>query len=155
MTHMKLFGTDGIRAEVGTWPLVPDFVLRLGLAAGRVLCDENKQGETIVIGRDTRQSSPMLQSALTAGLLAGGATVIDAGVITTPGVAYLARWLGAAAGVMIFGSHNPVHENGIKFFDRAGFKLSDTLEAKIERLLESSDLTHAASQFGRSIDGKG
>ncbi|HKZ82598.1 MAG TPA: phosphoglucosamine mutase [Anaerolineae bacterium] len=155
MTHMKLFGTDGIRAEVGTWPLVPDFVLRLGLAAGRVLGDENKPGDTIVIGRDTRQSSPMLHSALTAGLLAGGATVIDAGVITTPGVAYLARRLEAAAGVMISASHNPVHENGIKFFDRDGLKLSEMLEAEIERELEASGETHAARHFGRSIDGKG
>src|SRR3990172_8088302 len=155
MTHMKLFGTDGIRAEGGTWPLVPDFVLRLGLAAGRVLGDENKPGDTIVIGRDTRQSSPMLHSALTAGLLAGGATVIDAGVITTPGVAYLARRLEAAAGAMISASHNPVHENGIKFFDRDGLKLSEMLEAEIERELEASGETHAARHFGRSIDGKG
>ncbi|MGH7463368.1 MAG: phosphoglucosamine mutase, partial [Longimicrobiales bacterium] len=121
----------------------------------RVLRDESEPGDTILIGRDTRQSSPMLQSAVTAGLLAGGATVIDAGVITTPGVAYLARWLGAAAGVMISASHNPVHENGIKFFNRDGLKLSETLEAEIERELKASGETHAARQFGRSIDGKG
>jgi phosphoglucosamine mutase len=154
MTHRKLFGTDGIRAVVGTRPLVPDDVLRLGLAAGSVL-GKSDRGNTIVVGRDTRQSGPMLQSALTAGLLASGITVVDAGVITTPGVAYLVRRVGAAAGVVISASHNPVHENGIKFFGPDGLKLSETIEAEIELRLESPLELHPSQQFGRSIDGRG
>ena len=154
MTHRKLFGTDGIRAVVGARPLVPDDVLRLGLAAGSVF-GKSDRGNTIVVGRDTRQSGPMLQSALTAGLLASGITVVDAGVITTPGVAYLVRRVGAAAGVVISASHNPVHENGIKFFGPDGLKLSETVEAEIELRLESPLELHPSQQFGRSIDGRG
>jgi phosphoglucosamine mutase len=150
----RLFGTDGIRAEVGTGPLVPEFVLRLGLAAGSVF-DENDRVNTIVVGRDTRRSGLMLQSALTAGLLARGTTVVDAGVITTPGVAYLVRRLGATAGVVISASHNPVHENGIKFFDRDGLKLSEAIEYEMEQRLESSETERAFNQFGRVIDGQG
>ncbi len=152
--QLKLFGTDGIRAEVGTWPLVPEFVLRLGLAAGGAF-SENDRANTIVVGRDTRRSGLMLQSALTAGLLAKGTTVIDAGVITTPGVAYLVRRLNATAGVVISASHNPVHENGIKFFNRDGLKLSEAIEYEMEQRLESTESGRPFNQFGRSIDGKG
>ncbi|HEY4691791.1 MAG TPA: phosphoglucosamine mutase [Anaerolineae bacterium] len=155
MAQTRLFGTDGIRAEVGAWPLVPDFVVRLGFAAGRMLMGEARGG-TLVVGRDTRQSGPMLQSALTAGLLASGVSVIDAGVITTPGVAYLARRLGAVAGAVISASHNPVHENGLKFFGGDGLKLPQDMEVAIERwLLESPEKEPQYGQCGRSIDGRG
>ena len=154
MTNGNLFGTDGIRAKVGDWPLVPDFVLRLGLAAGSVL-GKNRRGNTIVVGRDTRQSGPMLQSALTAGLLSSGISVVDAGVITTPGVAYLTRRIEAAAGVVISASHNPVHENGIKFFDQNGLKLSEVIETEIEHQAVSLAEHYAFGPFGRSIDGRG
>lgn len=151
---MKLFGTDGIRGKVGAFPLTPDFVLRLGLAAGTALLRSTLR-PTVVIGRDTRHSGQMLQNSLTAGLLASGATVIDAGVITTPGVAYLARKLGADAGVVISASHNPVDENGIKFFSGQGFKLPEIIEAAIEKLaLElAQPESYLARPFGRCIDG--
>jgi phosphoglucosamine mutase len=150
----KLFGTDGIRAEVGEHPLVPEFVLQLGLAVGSVL-SEKSHGNTVVIGRDTRQSGPMLQSALTAGLLASGVTVLDAGVITTPGVAYLVRRVGAVAGVVISASHNPVKENGIKFFDQDGLKLPEAVEAEIEARLTGDVSEPVPHQYGRMIDGRG
>src|SRR5512139_3249494 len=101
----KLFGTDGIRGTVGQWPLVPDFVLHLGQAAGNVIRGERREA-TVVIGRDTRQSGAMLQEALDAGLMSGGVHVIDLGVVPTPGVAWLVRHLDADAGVVISASHN-------------------------------------------------
>lgn len=152
MSKPKYFGTDGIRGVVGVNPLTPEFVLRLGMAAGSVLKELGGEN-TIVIGRDTRQSGPMLQSALTAGLLSAGVNVMDAGVMTTPGVAYLVRKLGAAAGVVISASHNPVHENGIKFFDHLGLKLQEDVEYEIERRMDSAPVE--VSQYGRSLDGKG
>jgi phosphoglucosamine mutase len=150
----QFFGTDGIRGKVGTYPLVPEFVLKLGMAAGEVL-GQSENGKTIIIGRDTRGSGPMLQSALTAGLLASGMTVIDVGVITTPGVAYLVRRMGAVAGVVISASHNPVKENGIKFFDQSGFKLPEAVEAQIENLLTTENWQPSpAKTYGRMMDGR-
>ena len=151
----RLFGTDGIRGNVGEFPLLPDFVLRLGFATGTVLLHKTLR-PTVVIGRDTRYSGPALQNALTAGLLSSGISVIDAGVITTPGVAYLARRLDAEAGVVVSASHNPVDENGIKFFDGKGFKLSETLEQEIETLLDEPAPwgTRTSRHFGRCIDGR-
>jgi len=130
----KLFGTDGIRGTVGQWPLVPDFILHLGQAAGNVIRGERREA-TVVIGRDTRQSGAMLQEALDAGLMSGGVHVIDLGVVPTPGVAWLVRHLDADAGVVISASHNPADQNGIKFFNRDGRKLPDELEAAIESYL--------------------
>jgi phosphoglucosamine mutase len=130
----KLFGTDGIRGMVGQWPLVPDFILHLGQAAGNVIRGERREA-TVVIGRDTRQSGAMLQEALDAGLMSGGVHVIDLGVVPTPGVAWLVRHLDADAGVVISASHNPADQNGIKFFNRDGRKLPDELEAAIESYL--------------------
>ena len=157
MTSLKkrqYFGTDGVRGHVGQTPLVPEFVTRLGYAAGAVL-SRTASHPTFVIGRDTRQSGEMLQSALTTGLLAAGATVIDLGVITTPGVAFMVQKIKAEAGVVISASHNPVNENGIKFFNAQAEKLSEAIELDIEALLEKPmDLSQAeASQFGRRIDG--
>jgi phosphomannomutase len=128
----KLFGTDGIRGTVGEWPLVPEFFLKLGQAAGKVL--KTQPNASVVIGRDTRQSGVMLQSALTAGLLSCGINVIDLGVIPTSAVSWLTPRLNAEAGVVISASHNPVRENGIKFFSRNGQKLSEKLEEAIETL---------------------
>jgi phosphoglucosamine mutase len=129
----KLFGTDGIRGTTGSDPLVPDLVLKLGLALGEIL-RRDPRSTTVVLGRDTRDSGPMLQSCLTAGLLASGIDVVDLGIIPTPGVAALTRSLNAAAGVVISASHNPVEQNGIKFFTRSGQKLSEETELEIERI---------------------
>ena len=150
----KYFGTDGVRGHVGQPPLVPDFVTRLGFAAGTVL-SQTASHPTFMIGRDTRQSGEMLQSALTAGLLSAGATVVDLGVITTPGVAFMVRKLGTEAGVVISASHNPVDENGIKFFNADGLKLDPETELEIEEVLDAPlDLTEArAKQFGHKLDG--
>ncbi len=155
MGKTRYFGTDGIRGKVGNHPLVPDFVLRLGYASGKVLGNATKAHPTFLVGRDTRQSGQMLQSALTAGMLASGATVIDLGVITTPGVAFMARKLNADAGVVISASHNPVDENGIKFFNPGGMKLNEDVELGMETLIDGEMVLsqmHSAD-FGRSIDG--
>ncbi|MEK7324318.1 MAG: phosphoglucosamine mutase, partial [Chloroflexota bacterium] len=139
----RLFGTDGVRGTVGEWPLVPEFALTLGKAAGAVLAADSGQ-PTVIVGRDTRQSGPMLQSALVAGLLASGADVLELGVITTPGVSWLTHKLGASAGVVISASHNPVEQNGIKFFGPEGMKLPEAVEHEIERpqLVEASRRHH-------------
>ena len=151
----KYFGTDGMRGHVGQHPLTSDFVTRLGYAAGMVL-SRRASHPTFVIGRDTRQSGEMLQSALTTGLLASGATVVDLGVITTPGVAFMVKKMNAEAGIVISASHNPIGENGIKFFDADALKLSREIELEIEKLLDSSiDLGGAKeAQFGRRVDGR-
>ncbi|RXZ82075.1 phosphoglucosamine mutase [Paenibacillaceae bacterium] len=135
----KYFGTDGVRG-VANAQLSPELVFRLGRAGGYVLT-RNKQGgrPKVVIGRDTRISGKMLEAALVAGLLSIGADVKRVGVISTPGVAYLTKLRGADAGVMISASHNPVEDNGIKFFGGDGFKLSDEIEAEIEALLDTDD----------------
>lgn len=150
----KYFGTDGIRGYVGESPLEPDFVTRLGYAAGVVL-SRTASHPTFLIGRDTRQSGEMLQSALTAGLLSAGATVVDLGVITTPGVAFMVSKMAADAGVVISASHNPVDENGIKFFNAQAQKLNPEIELEIESLLaKPMDLSEAqARNYGRRIDG--
>jgi len=158
----KFFGTDGIRGVVGEYPLVPDFILRLGQAAGIVLGQTTAE-TTIVIGRDTRRSGGMLQSALSAGLLASGVHVIDAGIIPTPGVAWLVRHLGVDAGVVISASHNPVEQNGVKFFNREGRKLAEEIETEIEGIARAGEDgglidTHShlplRKQIGRFMDGK-
>jgi len=128
-----LFGTDGIRGTVGNWPLVPEFFLEIGKSVGRILISDNKNA-IFVVGRDTRSSGPMLQSALVSGLMASGVVVIDAEVIPTSGVSWLIKKMGAAAGAVISASHNPVEQNGIKFFDADGKKLSPDTERKIERI---------------------
>ncbi len=155
-TNLKrhYFGTDGIRGKVGEFPLVPHFVTHLGFAAGIVLSRTVNQ-PTFVIGRDTRQSGEMLQSALTTGLLASGATVVDLGVMTTPGVAFMVRKINAEAGVVISASHNPVEENGIKFFNAEALKLSEDVELEIESLLNEpmDQLDSETKDYGRRIDG--
>jgi phosphoglucosamine mutase len=131
----KYFGTDGVRG-IANQELTPELAYKIGRCGGYVLTRQAKHPQ-VIIGRDTRISGPMLEAALTAGLLSIGANVISVGVVSTPGVAYLTRTLGADAGVMISASHNPVEDNGIKFFGGDGYKLSDETELEIERLMDA------------------
>lgn len=134
----KYFGTDGIRGEVGKAPIIPDFILRLGYAAGTVLKQAAPTGErcTVLIGKDTRVSGYLLEAALEAGFSAAGVDVMLCGPMPTPGVAYLTKTLRLSAGVVISASHNPYQDNGIKFFSPEGDKLSDASELAIEAALD-------------------
>jgi len=133
----QYFGTDGIRGEVGKFPIVPDFVMRLGYAAGQVLAkNTGTHGKpTVLIGKDTRLSGYLLEAALEAGFSAAGVDVMLCGPMPTPAVAYLTRTLRLSAGVVISASHNPYHDNGIKFFSAHGDKLDDAVELQIEAAL--------------------
>lgn len=144
----KYFGTDGVRG-IANKELTPELAFKIGRCGGYVLAGQVKK-PTIIIGRDTRISGHMLESALTAGLLSIGAHVITVGVATTPSIAYLTRRLGADAGVMISASHNPVEDNGIKFFGSDGYKLSDETEAAIEQLLNDDD-DHLPRPTGKDL----
>jgi phosphoglucosamine mutase len=144
----KYFGTDGIRGKVGDAPITPDFVMRLGYAAGKVL-SEGKRA-SILIGKDTRVSGYMLESALEAGLAAAGVDVLLLGPMPTPGVAYLTRALRAQAGIVISASHNPFEDNGIKFFSATGSKLPDEVELAIEAELENPMLTMPSDRLGKA-----
>ena len=148
----KYFGTDGIRGTVGESPITPEFVLRLGYAAGKVLTRTRSGGErpAVLIGKDTRISGYMLESALEAGLAAAGVDVLLVGPMPTPAVAYLTRALRLSAGIVISASHNPYDDNGIKFFSGDGFKLPDAFEAQVERALEFTMGCNAAAQLGRA-----
>ncbi|HET7314375.1 MAG TPA: phosphoglucosamine mutase, partial [Salinisphaera sp.] len=155
----KYFGTDGIRGEVGEWPMTPDFALRLGWAAGRVLLRRLDQRDSdrvrgarpcVVIGKDTRLSGYMFESALEAGFASAGVDVLLVGPLATPGIAYLARTFRALAGVVISASHNPFADNGVKFFSRHGQKLDDALEADIEAELEQPLTCVASDRLGRA-----
>ena len=143
----RLFGTDGIRGKVGRHPITPDFMLRLGWAAGRVFA---RDGEGLVlIGKDTRISGYMFESALEAGLSAAGADVRLLGPTPTPAVAYLTQTHRADAGIVISASHNPYYDNGIKFFSRDGGKLSDEAEVAIEQALERPLQAVASDRIGK------
>lgn len=135
----KYFGTDGVRGKVGQAPIMPDFVLHLGAAAGRVLARAGSEGRhpKVLIGKDTRISGYMLESALEAGFASAGCDAILCGPLPTPGVAYLTRALRLDAGVVISASHNPFDDNGIKFFGRNGGKLPDEIELAIERQIDA------------------
>jgi phosphoglucosamine mutase len=129
----KYFGTDGVRGKVGRTPITPDFVMRLGHAAGRVLAaKKGAERPAVLIGKDTRVSGYMLESALEAGLSAAGVDVLLVGPMPTPAVAYLTRALRLSAGIVISASHNPYDDNGIKFFSGSGAKLPDSMESAIE-----------------------
>jgi len=134
----KYFGTDGVRGRVGTAPITPEFVMRLGYAAGKVLTqtEAGSSRPAVLIGKDTRISGYMLEAALEAGFAAAGVDVMLAGPVPTPAVAYLTRALRLSAGVVISASHNPYHDNGIKFFSAQGNKLPDAVEAAIEAELD-------------------
>ncbi len=144
----KYFGTDGVRGRVGQLPMTPEFALKLGWAAGRVL--GAAEGARVVIGKDTRRSGYVFESALEAGLAAAGVAVDLLGPLPTPGVAYLTRALRAQAGVVISASHNPHYDNGVKFFGADGGKLNDALELEIEALLEQPMQCVDPAQFGRA-----
>lgn len=130
----KYFGTDGVRG-VANEELTPELAFKIGRCGGYVLTKQTKQ-PLIVIGRDTRVSGEMLQAALVAGLLSIGARIVRLGIVSTPCVAYLIQKLGADAGVMISASHNPVADNGIKFFGADGYKLTDQTELEIEAFMD-------------------
>ncbi|WP_175074847.1 phosphoglucosamine mutase [Terribacillus sp. AE2B 122] len=132
----KYFGTDGVRG-IANEELTPELAFKLGRYGGYVLTKTSEERPKVMIGRDTRISGEMLEGALVAGLLSIGAEVMRVGVVSTPGVAYLTKNMGAAAGVMISASHNPVQDNGIKFFGPDGFKLSDEQENEIEQLIDA------------------
>ncbi|MCP4957020.1 phosphoglucosamine mutase [Photobacterium aquimaris] len=134
MAERKFFGTDGIRGFVGEGPITPDFVMKLGWAAGRVLSQTGTK--KVLIGKDTRISGYMLESALEAGLAAAGLKAAFTGPMPTPAVAYLTRTFRAEAGIVISASHNPYHDNGIKFFSAQGTKLPDEVELAIEAEME-------------------
>jgi len=143
----KLFGTDGIRGRVGEYPMTAEFALRLASAAAHVLAP---RGGTVLIGKDTRVSGYMFESALEAGFVAAGMDVLLVGPLPTPGIAHLTRTLGADAGVVISASHNPYDDNGIKFFDGNGSKLSDEIEAAIEVRLSEPAVTRESGSLGRA-----
>ncbi len=147
----KYFGTDGIRGEVGQFPITPDFVLKLGCAFGRALIKhEHGKQPTVIIGKDTRISGYMLETALVAGLTAAGVNVVQTGPLPTPGIAYLTRALRLAGGVMISASHNEFSDNGIKFFAEGGVKLSDEMELAIEAELDKEMSTNPSINLGRA-----
>lgn len=146
MSERKYFGTDGIRGTVGQFPITPEFVLKLGWAAGKVL---GKKGK-IVIGKDTRISGYMFESVLEAGLTAAGVNSFLVGPMPTPAIAYLTRTFRADAGIVISASHNPFHDNGIKFFSAEGTKLPDSVELEIEALLEQEMTSLPSEQLGKA-----
>lgn len=146
----KYFGTDGIRGRVGDAPVTPDFMLKLGWATGKVFASEDGIKPTMVIGKDTRVSGYMLESALQAGLVAAGANVKLLGPLPTPGIALLTRTQKADAGIVISASHNPYFDNGIKFFNGQGSKLSDELELQIEAMIDSPMVTVDSEQLGKA-----
>jgi phosphoglucosamine mutase len=144
----KYFGTDGVRGRVGTAPMTVDFALRLASATARVLAP---QGGRVLIGKDTRVSGYMFESALEAGFVAAGVDVMLIGPLPTPGIAYMTQHLGCSFGVVISASHNPYQDNGIKFFDASGSKLSDAVENEIEELLDMSVVTQESQHLGKAI----
>ena len=152
----KYFGTDGVRGRVGKTPITPDFVMKLGYCAGKVLsradvAPPHRNRPAVLIGKDTRISGYMLESALESGLSAAGVDTLLVGPMPTPAVAFLTRALRLSAGIMISASHNPFEDNGIKFFSGEGMKLPDAVESEIEALLESPmQLPASSAQLGKA-----
>jgi phosphoglucosamine mutase len=146
----KYFGTDGIRGLVGEHPITPEFVIKLGWAVGHYFAEHNpNEISTVIIGKDTRISGYMFESALQAGLVAAGVNVRLLGPMPTPAIAYLTRTFHAQAGIVISASHNPYYDNGIKFFNEFGSKLSDEVEAEIERYLDMDMNCVASNKLGK------
>ncbi|MFV9996834.1 MAG: phosphoglucosamine mutase [Arsenophonus endosymbiont of Dermacentor nuttalli] len=148
MSKRKYFGTDGIRGKVGENPITPDFVLKLGWAAGKVLARHGSR--KIIIGKDTRISGYMLESSLEAGLAAAGLSAAFTGPVPTPAIAYLTRTYRAEAGIVISASHNPYYDNGIKFFSIDGTKLPDDVEEAIEAEMEKPLTCVESAELGRA-----
>jgi phosphoglucosamine mutase len=151
----KYFGTDGIRGRVGQHPITPDFVMKLGYCAGKVLsradiAPPHRDRPAVLIGKDTRISGYMLESALESGLSAAGVSTLLVGPMPTPGVAFLTKALRLSAGVMISASHNPFEDNGIKFFSADGMKLPDAVESEIEAILEAPLAVAPAAELGKA-----
>ena len=146
----KYFGTDGIRGTVGQHPITADFMLKLAYAAGKVLTHNTKVKKRVLIGKDTRVSGYMFESALEAGLIAAGVNVDMLGPMPTPAIAYLTRAFRASAGIVISASHNPVADNGIKFFSADGFKLDDDIELEIEALIDQPLITNDSFTLGKA-----
>ncbi|MDD2738927.1 MAG: phosphoglucosamine mutase [Methylomonas lenta] len=144
----KYFGTDGIRGKVGDYPITADFMLKLGWATGRVFAKEGSG--FVIVGKDTRISGYMFESALEAGLSAAGVDTRMLGPMPTPGVAYLTRTLRAKAGIVISASHNPYYDNGIKFFSVNGTKLPDELEHQIEQYIDAPMTTVESAKLGKA-----
>lgn len=144
----KYFGTDGVRGRVGQYPITPDFVLKLGMAAGKVLA--KRKGGKVIIGKDTRLSGYMLEAALESGFSAAGVSTVLLGPMPTPAISYLTKAFRADLGVVISASHNPYYDNGIKFFSREGTKLPDEVELEIEKMLESDIKLADSAEFGRA-----
>lgn len=146
----QYFGTDGVRGTVGEHPITVDFVLKLGWAAGKVLTASANGRKRVLIGKDTRVSGYMFESALEAGLIAAGVDVDMLGPMPTPAIAYLTRTFRAAAGIVISASHNPYGDNGIKFFAGDGYKLDDAVELEIEKLLDQPIVTNSSTNLGKA-----
>ncbi|MDG1812460.1 MAG: phosphoglucosamine mutase [Porticoccaceae bacterium] len=146
----KYFGTDGIRGKVGEHPITADFMLKLGWAAGQVLTRHAQGKKRVLIGKDTRVSGYMFESALEAGLIAAGVDVDMLGPMPTPAIAYLTRAFRASAGIVISASHNPVGDNGIKFFAADGYKLPDDVELEIEALMDQPLVTNGSFSLGKA-----
>lgn len=148
----KYFGTDGVRGRVGTLPITPDLVMKLGYAAGKILAQAEAASSkpTVLIGKDTRISGYMLEAALEAGFAAAGVDVMLAGPMPTPAIAYLTRALRLSAGVVISASHNPYDDNGIKFFSASGNKLPDAVEASIEAALDAPIECVSSERLGKA-----
>lgn len=144
----RYFGTDGIRGKVGTAPITPDFMLKLGWAAGKVFAREGRS--KIIIGKDTRISGYMFESALESGLSAAGVDVLLLGPMPTPAIAYLTKTFRCNAGIVISASHNPYYDNGIKFFSEQGTKLPDEIEHAIEAQMEMAMTTVEAAELGKA-----
>lgn len=148
MAERKYFGTDGVRGEVGTFPITPEFALKLGWAAGKILATQGSK--KVLIGKDTRISGYMLESALEAGLAAAGLSAAFTGPMPTPAIAYLTRTFRAEAGIVISASHNPYYDNGIKFFSASGEKLPDNVEEAIEAMLDQPMDCVSSAELGRA-----
>ena len=158
MTQKRYFGTDGIRGRVGKAPISADWILKLGWAVGTALVEKNHQRPKVLIGKDTRVSGYLFESAIEAGLSAAGADILLLGPMPTPGIAYLTRTLRVNIGIVISASHNPYADNGVKFFSHLGTKLPDAFEWEIEALLERPVETVDSKRLGKAtrvVDAEG
>ena len=147
----QLFGTDGIRGVANQYPITPEVALRVGRAVARLLQSDGERRHKVVIGKDTRLSGYMLETAITSGLVSEGSRVLLTGPAPTPAVAHLTRSMGCDAGIMLTASHNPYQDNGIKIFGRDGYKLSDQLEQEVEKMILADDLPHPVGDLGKAI----
>jgi len=158
MSREEIFGTDGVRGRANTYPMTAEMALKLGAAAGRHFRRDGRNGHRVVIGKDTRLSGYMLENALTAGLTSTGMNVLLLGPVPTPAIGILTRSMRADLGIMISASHNPYHDNGIKFFGPDGYKLSDEVETAIGAILASGAEPVRPRNIGRARridDGRG